>query len=208
MQLIQSSAGLRFLDIITYPKIEIPENSFSFIAGKSGCGKSTYLKILNRTVLPSAGEIYYQGKNIQDLPVISYRKNVLLVPQEVFLFDGTIQENFNLYCDAREKERLSENEILKFLHICCADFSVTDDCRTLSGGEKQRVFLSIFLSCIPQVLLLDEPTAALDEKTADKLLFNIKEFCMQEHITAVCVCHNDELIQRFSDFTIQLGAKS
>ena len=56
--------------------------------------------------------------------------------------------------------------------------------------------------------MLDEPTAALDEKTADKLLFNIKEFCRQEHITAVCVCHNDELIQRFSDFTIQLRAKS
>lgn len=208
MPLIHSFAGLRFFDFITYPKIEITDNNFSFIAGKSGCGKSTYLKLLNRTILPSEGTIYYQGKDIQELPVIAYRKNVLLVPQEVFLFDGTIQDNFNFYCDAREKERLTDDEIRKFLHICCVDFSVTDHCKTLSGGEKQRVFLSIFLSCIPKVLLLDEPTAALDEKTSIKLLFNIKEFCKEENITVICVCHNDKLIQKFSDFTIQLGAKS
>ncbi|WP_082754287.1 ABC transporter ATP-binding protein [Anaerotignum propionicum] len=205
MSLIQSSADLQFLDFIIYPQIQIKENSFSFIAGKSGCGKSTYLKILNRTIIPSAGTICYQGKDIQELPVLSYRKSVLLVPQEVFLFDGTIKDNFNNYFDARETERLTDEEMLKFLHICCTNFALTTDCKTLSGGEKQRVFLAIFLSCVPQVLLLDEPTAALDKKTSFELLSNIKEFCKQENITVVCICHNDELIQRFSDFTIRLG---
>lgn len=208
MALIQSSAGLQFSYFITYPEIEIKENSFTFIAGKSGCGKSTYLKILNRTTLPSAGTVYYQGKNIAEFPVISYRKEVMLIPQEVFLFDGTIKDNFNSYCDVRETEQLTDDEMKKFLHICCADFDLTADCKTLSGGEKQRVFLAIFLSCVPKVLLLDEPTAALDEKTAVALLTNIKEFCKEEQITAVCVCHNEELIQRFSDFTIVLGAES
>lgn len=208
MAIIESSEGMRFLDIITYPKIEIPENAFSFIVGTSGCGKSTYLRILNRTVLPSEGVLHYQGKNVEELPVIAYRKNVLLVPQEVFLFDGTIKENFDFYCDAREKIRLTEEEIVKFLHICCADFKVTDDCKNLSGGEKQRVFLAIFLSCIPRVLLLDEPTAALDEKTSFQLLANIKEFCVKEQITVICVCHNDQVVEKYSDFTIRMGAES
>lgn len=206
MSFIWSSANLQFLDSITYPEIEIKKDSFSFIAGKSGCGKSTYLKILNRTVIPSAGSVFYQKKNIQELPVLAYRKNVLLVPQEGFLFDGTIKDNFYTYWDAREKKRMAEDEMLKFLRICCADFALNSDCKTLSGGEKQRVFLAIFLSCVPEVLLLDEPTAALDEKTSVELISNIKGFCRQEHITVICVCHNAELIQKFSDFTIYLGA--
>ena len=206
MSLIHSTNQLQFMDLIQYPEIKIENNCFSFIAGKSGCGKSTYLKILNMTVIPSNGTIYYQGKDIKTLPVLSHRKDVLLVPQEVFLIDGSIQDNFNFYYDAREKARLSSDEMLKFLHICCADLSLTAECGALSGGERQRVFLSIFLSCVPKVLLLDEPTAALDEKTSVELLSSIKHFCRQEHIAVICVCHNENLIQQFSDVTIRLGA--
>ncbi|MEG0392838.1 MAG: ATP-binding cassette domain-containing protein, partial [Anaerovoracaceae bacterium] len=73
MILIQSSEGLQFSDLITYPNIEIPEKQFSFIAGKSGCGKSTYLKLLNRMIIPTAGTILYYGEDIQQLPVLPYR---------------------------------------------------------------------------------------------------------------------------------------
>lgn len=208
MCLIRSTAGLQFLNLIRYPEIKLEEDCFSFIVGKSGCGKSTYLKILNRTIIPSEGAIYYAGDKIQELPILPYRKNVLLVPQEVFLFDGTIRDNFNDYCDAREKGRLTDEEMLNFLQICCANLALNSDCKMLSGGEKQRVFLAIFLSCIPKVLLLDEPTSAMDEKTSFELLYNIKQFCKQKHITVVCVCHNNDLIQTYSDLTIRLGAES
>lgn len=202
---IQSSEGLQFLAFIHYPKIEINENYFTFIAGKSGCGKSTYLKLLNRTLIPTSGEIFYQGKDIRTYPVISYRKDVLLVPQEVFLFDGTIKDNFNIYFDAREKSSITDTEIKMFLRICCIDFNLDVDCKTLSGGEKQRVFLAIFLACAPKILLLDEPTASLDEKTSTELLTNIKSYCTKNNITVVCVCHNEDLIQKFSDYIIRLG---
>ena len=208
MSLIFSSAGLRFKNLITYPEIKIAEESFSFMLGKSGCGKSTYLKILNRTVLPAAGIISYRGKEIQSFPVLAYRQEVMLVPQEVFLFDGTIRENFHNYSIAREKEPLPDKEILQFLQLCCADFALDSQCRSLSGGERQRVFLSIFLSCLPRVLLLDEPTAALDERTSQELLANIKAFCKKEKITTLCVCHNEELVQRFSDDTVRLEGKA
>lgn len=144
MPLLHSPAGLRFLDFLTYPEIAVEEHAFSFMTGKSGCGKSTYLKLLNRTVLPSAGTLYYRGRELAQFPVLAYRKEVMLVPQEVFLFDGTIRDNFDQYCDARGKQRLTEAEMQTFLHICCADFPPASQCASLSGGEKRAGFFVCF----------------------------------------------------------------
>lgn len=205
MNLFHSTNHMHFLNLVTYPEINIEENIFSFITGKSGSGKSTYLRLLNKTLLPSNGDIFYKGIALQDLPVISYRKEVLLVPQEVFLLDSTIQDNFLFYYKAREQNPLVLSEIEYFLHLCCLDFSPNTNCATLSGGERQRVFLSIFLSCLPRVLLLDEPTAALDVNTSSRLISQIKEFCEKKQISVICVSHNDNLIADFSDATIPLG---
>jgi len=208
MHILKSSNGMKFLDILTYPEIKIFPNAVTFIVGKSGCGKSTYLKLLNATILPSVGSIEYNGKNIQELDIIDFRKKVMLVPQEVFLFDETIEENFALYCRNREEEKPLPAQMENALDICCANFPLSTRCSVLSGGEKQRVFLAIFLSCLPEVLLLDEPTAALDINTAQTLLANIKCFCNERNITAIVVCHTDELVKAFADYTIQLGGKS
>lgn len=207
MHIIHSKKGIKFLDLITYPEINIQENSFTFISGESGCGKSTYLKMLNATIALNDGDIIYQNKKIAEIPVLKYRKEVMLVPQDVFLFEGTIRDNFNLYYSFIEKAELSETDIAIFLNICCADLPTSASCELLSGGEKQRVFLAIYLSCLPKVLLLDEPTAALDEKTANQLLTNLKAFCKEQKITVVCVCHNDEIVNRFADTVILLGDK-
>lgn len=207
MELFHSTQQLQFSDFITYPEIKIVENTFTFIAGESGCGKSSYLKMLNQTEFPSAGTIYYHARPLSEMPPLRYRREVLLVPQEVFLLDESIEANFSFFRQARELPLLSEGEMAYFLHTCCVDFPVTANCRTLSGGERQRVFLAVFLSCQPRVLLLDEPTAALDEKTAFSLFSSLKQFCSQHQITAVCVCHSNALIDAFSDATIRLEAK-
>ncbi len=204
MALLSSSEDLEFKNFLKYPPIEIAENAFTFLVGASGCGKSTYLKILNRTELPSRGKLFYQGKNVRDYPVLSYRAQVLLVPQDVFLFDKTIKENFDYYHQAATKPLLSESEINQYLKLCCIDFKPDTSCVSLSGGEKQRVFLAIFISVMPKVLLLDEPTAALDEKTGRQLLSNIKQFCLANHISVLCVCHNNALVKQFQDAIIYL----
>lgn len=205
MPILHSSPQMRFQNKITYPEIKIEEGQFTFLVGESGCGKSTYLKMLNRTVLPERGTIVYKGKKIEELSVLSYRREVLLVPQDLFLLDGAIEENFRFYYEARQQPLLPREEMEKFLNICCVSFPLETECKKLSGGERQRVFLAVFLSFMPKVLLLDEPTSALDEQTAAALLGNIKEFCGKDRITVVCVCHSQSLVRQFSDAVIRLG---
>ena len=205
MCILKTSENLCYKGFISYPETKIYENQFTFITGESGCGKSSFLKLLNASSIPTSGTVFYEEKNIQDLEILDYRKTVLLVPHEVFLFDGTILDNFNTYRRYSQRTPLRATEAEKFLNICCADFSPSSSCQTLSGGEKQRVFLSIFLSCMPKVILLDEPTAALDEKTSINLMTNLKKFCQDEKITAVVVCHNNDLVNKFADNVIRFG---
>lgn len=207
MSLIYSTRELMFLDKIKYPEINIEKSEFAFIIGASGCGKSSYLKLLNRTELYTSGKIYYSQKEIKTLPVLEYRKKVMLVPQNEFLIDGTIKDNFRFYYESTNKEMIDDKEINKYLKVCCLDFDALKPCDNLSGGERQRVFISIFLSCKPNVLLLDEPTSALDEKTSEKLIENLKNFSRENEITVICVCHNKALVKKFSDNTILLGEK-
>lgn len=207
MCLFHTSSQLQFKDILQYPEIKITENKFTFLTGKSGCGKSTYLKILNQMILPENGSILYRGKEVKEYPILEYRKEVLLVPQEVFLLDGSIRENFDFYYEARETNPISDEDIKHFLNICCLTFSPKNLCSKMSGGEKQRVFLAIFLSFADKVLLLDEPTAALDEKISTTLFHHIREYCREKGITVICVSHNKQLIDHFADTIIPLEGK-
>lgn len=204
MVLLSSPQGMQFLNLVVYPDIEIHQNTFTFLTGKSGSGKSSYLKILNRTILPTNGIPQYLGQPIDEIPVLDYRRDVLLVPQEVFLFDTSIRENFTQYYDAREEAHKCDADIKHFLDICCAPFSLDADCKSLSGGERQRVFLAIFLSSQPKVLLLDEPTSALDENTSVQLFKNLKSYCREENITVLSISHNEELAHQFADQIVHL----
>ena len=205
MEYILTAKSLRFLDIIQYPDISFKEKTFTFITGESGCGKSTLLKLLNATLLPQQGQIFYRNHDISQENILEYRRKVLLVPQEVFLFEDSVKENFRIFYSMREQAIPSDETIKHFLHICHADFAIDNSCTTLSGGERQRVFLALFLSFLPDVLLLDEPTAALDENTSVILLTNIKSFCEENGITPICVCHNPELVQKFAQEVICLN---
>lgn len=205
MSILYSNNRLKYLKTINYPEIKIDQDQMTFLVGKSGSGKSTYLKLLNRTLLTKEGIIEFNGKNINDLDVLSYRKEVLLVPQELFLINGTIRDNFYFYYNARKEKHLNDEQIKAFLAICVANFSLDTDCRNLSGGERQRVFIAIFISLAKKVILLDEPTSALDEKTSFELLTNLKKYFHDHQITSLIVSHNDYLVKQFADRIIKIG---
>lgn len=195
---------LNFQNRIHYPPIEIERDRITFICGESGCGKSTLLKLFNATVSPSEGEIVYDGRPLDSMDSVALRKEVLLVSQNVFLFDGTVEENFRQYYAYRELPPLSPEQMRKYLSICCADFDLSANCVTMSGGERQRVFIAICLSLKPKVLMLDEPTSALDEATAGQFFSNLRDFCGENAITLLVVSHDKSLAARFADTVIPL----
>lgn len=201
---ILSVKDLNFRNIIKYPSISIKKEDTVFICGESGCGKSTLLRLFNGTLSADEGEIEYNGQAIELLDTVALRKEVLLVSQTVFLFNGTIKSNFNEFYEYRDLLHPADEQMKKFLKLCCAEFQLEERCDTMSGGERQRIFIAICLSLLPKVLMLDEPTSALDEKTGRNLLHNIKQFCKENGITLIVISHDKSLVDEFADEKIML----
>lgn len=188
-----------------YDDFSIDKNEVVFVVGKSGSGKSTLLKLINNTLQMKSGRIFYKDENILNIKPVELRRNIIMTSQENFLFDMTIKENFHEFYKLRDLDKLTDEEIAKFLKITNFDVDVNLDVEKLSGGEKQRVFLAIALSLDPEVLLLDEPTSALDEKTSFSMMKNIVEYCKNNDITLIIVTHQKNLVEEFADKIIDLG---
>jgi putative ABC transport system ATP-binding protein len=195
---------VNFQNFLHYPSLLIPQGVATFICGESGTGKSTLLKLLNGVLSPTGGEIFYLGKRVGDYDPILLRRDVLLVSQQVYLFDKTVKENFDEYYMYRGLEALSDEAITEYLRICAANIPLESACYVLSGGERQRVFSAVNLSFCPKVLMMDEPTSALDDKTANIFMENIKTHCAANNITLIVVSHDKNITEKFADNIIFL----
>jgi putative ABC transport system ATP-binding protein len=195
---------VNFENLIDYPDISIETGQVTFICGSSGCGKSTLLRLLNGTVSPRRGEIELDGRSADDLDTVALRRDLMLVSQTVYLFDSTIRENFMEFYRYRDLPAPDDDAIASWLSLCCADFSLDMSCASMSGGERQRVYIAIYLSFQPKVLMLDEPTSALDSKTSAGLMESLTSYCKSNHMTLIVVSHDRSLAERFADKTILL----
>jgi len=189
----------KFGGILEYPYMKINAEDITFIQGASGAGKSTLLKLLNASLSPEEGKIFYQGKDIQEMDTIELRKEVILIGQNVYLFDETIRENFRKYYAYRDLSAPDDETITKYLKLCHADFKLDDSCVSMSGGERQRIYIAICISFMPKVIMMDEPTSALDTTTARKLLDNLTGFCKENGIAMIVVSHDQQLSESYAD---------
>jgi putative ABC transport system ATP-binding protein len=199
--------GLTFGGFLNYGNLVFPAGKITFVTGESGSGKSTLLKMLNGTTSPSGGQVFYRGDDIASLDAVALRREVSLVSQEPFLFEGTIRDNFEAYFGYRDEPLPPEEEIKKLLRLFLLDFKPDALINTFSGGERQRLFIALYLSFRPKVLLLDEPTSALDSATAVSVLTGIIESCRKNGAEVVAVSHNTEMARRFSEHTLSLEKK-
>lgn len=195
---------LCFKGIIEYPDLELLRGQVHFIVGESGCGKSTLLKLFNHSISPDRGRIFYEGVPLDEWEPLVLRRQVSLVAQEAWLFPGSIRENFHEVHRLRELPIPVDLDLEDVCRLCRVNFPLDKDTATLSGGERHRLFLALFLILKPHVLMLDEPTAALDEKNTHEVIGNVIHFCKDHGIALIVVSHDRSLEDIYSENTIEL----
>lgn len=200
--------NLCFENKIFYKDSIITSDKVTFITGISGSGKSTLLRLLSFNIIASQGEIHYNDQNITEFTPSDYRRRVTLALQDVFLFPGTIRDNFKQYYMYRDEKCPDDNTIGNFLKICVLELPLDKDVSEMSGGEKQRLYMSILLSFNPEFLFLDEPTSALDMDNAFLLIQNIITYSREHMIGLVIISHDTSLVETYAEMVIDLGGDS
>ncbi|HDS01456.1 MAG TPA: ATP-binding cassette domain-containing protein [candidate division Zixibacteria bacterium] len=164
------------------------------LAGESGCGKTTTLKMINRLIEPSSGEIIVNDVNILDLNPVELRRRIGYVFQEIGLFPHmTISENVGIvpkllgWSRANIKARVDELMELTGLD---PDKYAQKMPSELSGGQKQRVGVARALAARPDVMLMDEPFGALDPITRSGIQDEFKNLQTELKLTVIMVTHD------------------
>jgi putative ABC transport system ATP-binding protein len=160
-------AGRRVVDAAT---IELERASVLTIAGPSGCGKSTLLRALATLIPMTAGTLLYEGRTVEETGVLEYRRRVAYVPQSPQMFEGTVADNVRTGPRLSGREP-SDGEVSALIERVGLPAELAARAAgDVSGGERLRVALARALANEPRVLLLDEPTAALDPDAARVVL--------------------------------------
>jgi len=186
------------------------------IVGRTGSGKSTIANLLFRMYECDEGQILLDGIDIKTLQLSSFRKQLSMVPQEVFLFSDTIANNISFgdaNADRKQIEQAAKlasvyDNIMQFEHGF--DTFVGERGITLSGGQKQRVSIARAIIKAPKALIFDDALSAVDTKTEEAILNNLKEMMMNKTNILIShpistVKHADLIIYLDSGKIIEMG---
>ena len=182
--------------------LEIHDKEFITLLGPSGCGKTTTLRIIGGFETPDAGDVFFDGKRINDLP--PYQRQVNTVFQRYALFPHlNVFDNiaFGLRIHKRPDAEIKA-KVKEMLALVNLKGFERRRVNTLSGGQQQRVAIARALVNQPKVLLLDEPLSALDLKLRKDMQNELKNIQHQTGITFIYVTHDQEEALSMSDTVV------
>ncbi len=174
-------------EVIKDINLEIKKNEKITIIGKSGCGKSTLLFLLGAIYKPTSGEILFNGEILN-----TFRKDTSIIFQDNGLFPWkTVYQNLELGLKVRKiPKKEIEARIHKVLNKLGIEAYRHSYIKNLSGGQKQRVAIARSLVLNSDLLLLDEPSAALDAMTKDNFQETILNLYKNHELTSILVTHD------------------
>lgn len=191
--------------IVDSVSLRVRERQVLAMVGPSGAGKSSFLRLLNRLDEPTEGTVFFEGTDYREIDPEELRGRVGLVPQEPALRPGTVRDNVAVGDRIRERsvDERRVSALLDRVDLRGYEERSVDD---LSGGERQRVAIARTLYVDPEVLLLDEPTAHLDEETEARIEDLLEELIEAEQLTCVFVTHDVEQARRLADRVAEFEA--
>ena len=190
-------------DILKDVNLRIEDGEFMVLVGPSGSGKTTMLKMINRLLEPTDGNIYMDGKRIKDYDERELRLSTGYVLQAIALFPNlTVAENIALIPEMKGwgKERVASKtvELLEKVGLPASDYADRKP-HELSGGEQQRVGIVRAMIGEPKILLMDEPFSALDAISRKQLQALTKDLHKEFGMTTIFVTHDTDEALKLGD---------
>ena len=198
------SKSFNGVNIINNLSLEIPAGSKVAVTGKSGAGKSTLVNMLMGFILPDIGNIALLGMDVNEENIDEIREELSWVPQELNIDVNFVRDLLLLPfgINKNKKDRPSKKTIINALEM----FDLTEDIlgkdvSDISGGEKQRIFITASSLLKRKMIILDEPTSGLDSDSKRKVINYFLNECAS---TVVAVTHDQEWMDN-SDIKIDLN---
>ena len=194
--------------LLNHINLKINPGDSVAITGPSGSGKTTLMKIMLGLLQPTSGKVYFDGVDINQIGLKSYRKRISAVMQDDVLLSGSIADNICFFDPQPSYPRIKECAQISAIHedICAMTMGynslVGDMGAALSGGQRQRVLLARALYQSPNILFMDEATSHLDKRNEADISVKIQNLS----ITRVMIAHRQETINRASRvFNLEKG---
>lgn len=187
---------VRALDGLT---AAIPARGVTAVFGPSGSGKSTLLRLCNRLEVPTSGTVSFYGKYVAGIDPLWLRRRVGMCFQRPTPFPGTVADNLRVADPDASDARMRDN----LVRVGLTGSWLDRDATALSGGEAQRMCLARTLMAQPQVLLLDEPTSAVDAEAAGVIERAVRDLAA-DGIPALWVTHDSAQVERAADRVLQI----